>query len=271
MKTTKAGLALGAGGARGFAHIGALRALEEAAMVPDAVAGSSMGAVIGAMIAAGRDAEAINSLVTDRSRIRRPVLGRHGGLIGHGKMIDAFCGELPDRIEDLGMPFAAVAVDISRGETVVIDSGPLRPALCASVAVPGILDPVIIDGRHLVDGGVVNALPVDVVGAMTASDIIAIDVAPARDREIAFDDTDPWWQQLLDRVMFRHRPLPVDLFLKAFAIQQSLITDDLMRRHPPRHYIEIDMDASIRLEDFHRYEEIIDAGYRSTLPVLKRD
>lgn len=264
----KIGLVLGAGGARGFAHIGALRALEEAGLEPEAVAGTSMGGIVGAMAAAGHSAERIMSVAADRSRLRLPSPGRRGGLLGQDAIIDTFCQELPETIEELDRPFAAIAVDISSGNVVVIDHGPLRPALCATIAIPGILSPVEIDGGYYVDGGVMNALPTDVIGGMCGARVIAIDVAPASDRPIQFERPDPIWKRLWNRLTFRSRPLAVDLFLKAFAIQQSLLTAQRVREHPPDIHVRVAIDSSVRLEDFHRFEELVEAGYQSTRDAL---
>lgn len=96
---------------------------------------------VGAMVAGGYGADRIMEVLTDRSRFKLPKPSRRGGLIGHETVIDAFCRELPERIESLQLPFAAVAVDISKGEVVILDRGPLKPALAASVAVPACWSP----------------------------------------------------------------------------------------------------------------------------------
>lgn len=265
----KIGLVLGAGGARGLAHIGALRAIEEAGHEPVAVAGASMGAFIGAMAAAGHDAARIERAVTDHKRFTVPSPGRRGGLLGHDRILDAFRKDLPEQIDALNLPFAAIAVDISSGEVVVIDSGPLRPALAASIALPGLLDPVKRGDRHLVDGGVVNALPVDVVRNMTEAPVVAVDVTPDRTRVLSFAGGAPWWRRAWDRITFKRRPLAMDVLLKAFAIQQSLLTDRRLREHPPDVYVDVPLPPDVRLEDFHRYEEVIEVGHRSTQAALE--
>jgi NTE family protein len=267
----KIGLALGAGGARGLAHIGALRAMEEAGLEPVAVAGTSMGAIVGALIAAGLDAERITDMITDRSRLTLPSPGHRGGLIGHHHLIEAVCRDLPDRIESLRLPFTAVAVDISRGEAVGLDRGLLEPALAATVALPGLLEPVEIGGRYLVDGGVLNAVPVDVVRGMTQEPVIAIDVTPARSRKLQFDKSAPLWQRFQERLTLKRRPLTVDVILKSFDIAQSALTIEQLRQCPPDIHVRVDLDPTVRIEDFHRHEEVIEAGYRSTREALEED
>ena len=162
--TAKLGLALGTGGARGWCHIGVLRALDEMGVRPDVVAGSSMGALVGAAYAGG----ALDALedwaraLTPRrvwSLIDMRLTG--GGLVG-GTSIAKMLEEigLDCRIEDLSLPFIAVAADLSSGQEVWLQEGPLASATRASVAIPGILSPVCIDGRWLIDGGVVNPVPI---------------------------------------------------------------------------------------------------------------
>ena len=264
------GLVLGAGGARGFAHVGALRALEEAHLVPVAIAGTSMGGIIGALAAAGHSSQAITNLVRDRSRLTLPTLGRRGGLLAHEKVIEAFCHDLPEHIEELQIAFAVMAVDIARGEAVRLDRGALQPALAATVAIPGLLSPVRWDERYYVDGGVVNALAVDVIRDMTDAKVVAIDVTPPRDRPISFEANASLWRRIWNRLTFRRRPLTVDLLVKVFDIQQSLLNEHRLRASPPDVYIHIDANPDIRPEDFHRFQEIVDAGYRVTREALKQ-
>ncbi|MCW0207806.1 MAG: patatin-like phospholipase family protein, partial [Achromobacter sp.] len=174
------GLALGSGSARGLAHIGVLRALKEAGITVDLVAGTSMGAVIGAVFASGK----IDGL---SARLRNldwpgivalldPVFPR-SGLIDGQRVAEFVRAHVPSaRIEDLLLPFAAVATDITNGEQVVATTGDLTEAVRASIAVPGIVTPVRSNGRILVDGGLVNPVPVSVARAMGADLVIAVDL-----------------------------------------------------------------------------------------------
>lgn len=98
--------------------------------------------------------------------------------------------------------------------------------------------------------------------------VIAIDVTPASDRPIQFERRDPMWRRLWNRLIFRSRPLTVDLFLKAFAIQQSLLTAQRVRDYPPDIHVRVAIDPSVRLEDFHRFEELVKVGYQSTRDAL---
>lgn len=174
----KLGLALGTGGARGWCHIGVLRALEKMGVTPDIIAGSSMGAVVGAAYAGG----ALDAL-EDWARALTPrrvwqlidMRLTGGGLVG-GTSIRHMLTEigLDKHIEDLGLPFTAVAADLATGREIWLQKGPLVAATRASVAIPGVLSPVYIDGHWLIDGGVVNPVPVSPLLAARARVVIAV-------------------------------------------------------------------------------------------------
>ena len=263
------GLVLGAGGARGFAHIGAIRALHENHYEPISIVGASMGGIIGAMVAAGHSCDEIMDIAADRSRLRLPARGRYGGLISQDRIIDAFCQHLPESIEDLKVPFAAVAVDITSGELVLLESGHLRSALAATVAIPGVLSPVKRNGRYLVDGGAINALPVDVIRQRTGAKIVAVDVTPPRDRPLALGIKEAIWKRLWSYLTFRSRLLTVDVFLKASVIQQSLMNEQRLEKFPPDLYIRPKLDRNFRMEEFLRWREAADVGYESARAALR--
>jgi NTE family protein len=185
---TTIGLALSGGVVRGAAHVGAIAALADAGVRPDLVVGSSAGAVVGALLAAGHDATELQRIVSTMrwSSVARPV-PRRLALFDTSPLeafLDRYLGSL--RFEDLLCPFGAVACDLATGERVILDSGPLGPALRASTAIPGAFAPVEIDGRLLVDGGVVDNVPIEAAYAMGADYVIAVDVsAPITDRRPA--------------------------------------------------------------------------------------
>ena len=173
------GLALGSGAARGWAHIGVIRTLEEAGIRPDIVAGASIGAAVGAAYVAGKlDAYETFARGLDRRQVWSYFdLSFRGGLIKGRKVFDFVHSDIPDlAIEDLDRPFVAVATDIALGREVWLRSGPLRECLRASAAIPGIVTPVKIDGRWLIDGGVLNPVPVSVCRALGATLVIAVDL-----------------------------------------------------------------------------------------------
>lgn len=179
MARRRIGIALGSGAARGWAHIGVLRALEEADLAPDVVAGSSVGAVVGGLYAAG-ELDAFEHWV--RRLDWRQVVGTldlsfRGGLIKARKVFELLDARFPDReIAALGRPFGAVATDLATGREIWIREGSLMEALRASVAIPGLVTPALRDGRWLVDGGLVNPVPVSLCRALGADAVIAVDL-----------------------------------------------------------------------------------------------
>ena len=209
----KIGLALSGGGARGAAHIGVLKVLEENRIPVDYIAGTSMGSIVGGLYATGMSPdeilEAIESIDWDEifvdspSRQERsfrrkrdddlylvkakPGIDRNGvkfpaGVV-QGQKIDLALTRFTrhvakiDSFDDFAIPYRAVASDIVTGEGVVLGSGNLAHSIRASMSVPGVFAPIEIDGRQLVDGGIANNLPIDVVRSMGADIVIAVDIS----------------------------------------------------------------------------------------------
>ncbi len=178
MARPRIGLALGAGGARGWCHIGVIRALAGMGIVPDVIAGTSMGALVGSA-AAGGALDALEAWARAQTRTR--YIGRldvrltGGGIVG-GAEIGAVIGSLPmaQAIEALSVPFAAVACDITTGDEVWLREGPVADAVRASVAMPGVIAAYRHMGRWMIDGGVVNPIPVSVARALGADVVIAV-------------------------------------------------------------------------------------------------
>lgn len=177
-------LSLGGGGARGYAHIGAIRELEKRGYAITAIAGTSMGAVIGALYAVGKLDEFEKWA---RKLTKLDVVGLMDFSIGKAGAIRAerilnIVDEMLEgvQIEDLSIPFTAVATDLLENKEVLFQSGPATLALRASVAIPGVITPVIVDGKLLGDGGMVNPVPVSPLTKAPARKIVAIDLAQGR-------------------------------------------------------------------------------------------
>jgi len=173
------GLALGSGSARGWSHIGAIRVLEQAGITPDIVCGTSMGALVGAAYAAGE----LDRLETwAKSLTWQAVVGLldfqiSGGLMAGNKLLNFFRGQFEDPgIAKLPKAYAAVATELATGREVWLRDGPVIDAVRASIAVPGLFTPAMLDGRLLVDGGLVNPVPVSLCRAMGADIVIAVEV-----------------------------------------------------------------------------------------------
>ena len=180
---TKQGLtiALGGGAAKGLAHIGVLKGVEEDGVEVTAIAGSSMGSIIGALSAQGLSARELEALVCsiDWVRLGRIMVTSVSGRAFHDMLRETFGGTL---IEDLEIAYAAVCGDLDTGEMVVLDSGDLAEAVCASSAIPGILPSIRVGDRRLVDGAVVEPVPVTAATAMANGPILAVSVVRPPDR-----------------------------------------------------------------------------------------
>ncbi len=175
------GIALGSGSARGWAHIGVLEALHEEGIHPEFVAGTSIGSLVGAAYAAGNLASLKQAaLDIDLRQIIyyfvQPSIPR-SGLVDGGRVAEFLRKNIGAAlIEELGMPYRAIAADMLSGEEVVFDSGDLIEAIRSSISMPGIFTPVYCQGRVLVDGGIVNPVPVEHVRALGAEKVIAVDI-----------------------------------------------------------------------------------------------
>lgn len=182
MREPKVGLALGSGGSRGFAHVGVLKALNEANIPIDFIAGSSMGGLAAALYGAGHDTESLFKMATTFKRkyyldFIVPKMGFVAGdkIKGLLKVIT-----FDKQVEELSPPVAIVAADLMAGKRVVFTEGSAAEAVRASVSIPGILVPAKVNGRLLVDGGVIDRVPVSVVKEMGADIVIAVDVSSGK-------------------------------------------------------------------------------------------
>lgn len=179
----RVGCALGGGGARGLSHIGVLKVLEEHGISPKVIAGTSIGALVGALYARGLTAAEIEkiALEVDWRRMARLVdvtLPFHGLMQGKRitSLIKSILGE-PD-FSELKLPFACVATNIESGQETVLTKGSVVDAVRASISVPGILMPVSLDGCYLVDGGLLNVVPVKTCRELGADYVIGVNVIP---------------------------------------------------------------------------------------------
>lgn len=172
-------LALGGGAAKGFAHIGVIKALEAQGIVPDIVVGTSAGSVVGAMYAAGKSGFELQTLAItlDESQVSDWSLPDRGVL--KGDALAAFINKAVNNttIEKLPKKFGAVATDLASGEPIVFRSGDTGAAVRASSSVPGVFQPVAIRGREYVDGGLVSPVPVRFAREMGATFVIAVDIS----------------------------------------------------------------------------------------------
>ncbi|WP_053958653.1 patatin-like phospholipase family protein [Sulfobacillus thermosulfidooxidans] len=178
MRKNGIALALSSGGARGLAHIGVLKVLERYQIPILAIAGSSMGGVIGALYSTGYSADMIEDIAKGirRSHWIDFSVSRMGLLAG--KKLEGLINLFTQgkTFEDCQPPLQVVAVDIEKGSEVILKSGPLAQAIRATASIPGIFSPVVMEGRILVDGGIINRVPVNVIKSVPNSIVVAVDV-----------------------------------------------------------------------------------------------
>ncbi len=291
MGDCKIGLALGGGSARGWAHIGVLKALNEAGIYPDIVAGTSIGAVVGGCYVAG-ELGALDQFARDLTR--RKVLGfldfnfTGSGLINGQKLTNVLDRRLKSiNIESLERRFVAVATEIGTGHEIWLSRGSIVEAMRASYALPGIFRPVNIGGRWLFDGALVNPVPVSVCRALGARYVIAVNVnsdacgrgtvvphaeilpaleapveeAPAEDEGIIARNGRAV-KKLLQRQVFGRAdngPGISRVMVEAFNIVQDRIARSRLAGDPPDIVIQPRV-PTFGLFDFHRAEELIECG-----------
>ncbi len=182
-KHKKIGLALGGGAVKGLAHIGIIKALENAGINIDFIAGTSMGALVGGYYAATKDINGLETIILDIKKrdifsLRDIIKKRDGALFRGEPIAEKLKKELGDiKIENCRIPFTAVTTNVKNGEEIRLNSGNLVDAIKASIAMPLIFSPVEIGGKLLMDGGLVNPVPADVVKEMGAEYVIAVDVS----------------------------------------------------------------------------------------------
>jgi NTE family protein len=282
----KIGLALGAGAARGWTHIGIVRALTEAGIQPDIVVGTSVGAVVGGCYLAG-ELDALEAFA--RNLTRRKVLGfldfnfAGSGLIHGQRLREALEDRLKGlTIESLARRFVAVAAEIGTGHEVWLTRGHLANAIRASYAMPGIFKPVSIEGRWLFDGALVNPIPVSVCRALGARYVIAVNVNTEGGHGTVITDLDALpvaalpppedngllarngraVKKLLQRQLFgrvENGPGISTIMMQAFNIVQDRIARSRLAGDPPDAMIAPPLPP-IGLFDFHRAEEMIECG-----------
>jgi NTE family protein len=244
-----------------------MEVLEQEGLRPAAIAGTSMGGLIGAFLAAGRAAADCHRVAAELRWTDVLDMPGPGGLIKGQRYARWLAEHLPPRFEDLKLPLALTATDIDRGELHVMRDGDLISAVRATTAFPGAFVPVARDGRNLVDGGVLNTLPVDVIREYGVAPIVAADFAAPRARAVRWERSDSGWRTFWQRLTFQRRNLAADVLLKAVDVMQADIAATRLGRFPPDVLIAPEMD-DINIEHFRRFEEIISAGAREARRVL---
>lgn len=256
------GLALGSGSARGWAHIGVIETLLEQGIRPDVVCGTSVGAIVAAAYCSGRLQVLREWLLgLDRLQVARlldPAFLEGGGAIKGVRLFDSLADIIgsPD-IESLPVPFGAVATSLANGEELWLQSGPLLDAVRASIALPGFFTPVARDNAWLVDGGLVNPVPVSLCHSMGATHVIAVDLNADL---LTHDAVGP---------VTAGRPGIIDVMAASISIMQERITRGRLALDVPTLIIRPAL-GHLGVLDYHRAEEAIEAGRVATQKVLAR-
>lgn len=288
-------LVLGSGGARGLAHVGAIRALEERGFRIASIAGSSMGAVIGGIYAAGKlDAYAEWVAKLEQSDVFKLVdwTLSNGGLISGDRIIKHLRDMVGDaRIEDLPIDFTAVAVDIEQGREIWLSKGSLFDAIRGSIAIPGLFTPHRYHGRLLVDGGILNPVPVAPTLRSLNDLTVVVNVngtipahrprpvpKPAGNKDETSEESTltervrRFFNNLIERdesEMGESQPGIIAMLIKSLETMESVITRQHLAVFQPDLVIDVPKDACM-IHEFHRADELIDLGYRRTIKALDR-
>jgi NTE family protein len=296
--TRRIGLALGSGSARGWAHLGVLKALEEHDLQPAVVSGASVGALVAGAYAsgqAGRLEDWVRTLTRmDVWRLLDTTF-RGGGVMRGNRLMQAIGEQIEDRrIEDLPVAFGAVAADLNTGEEIWLRTGSMLAAVRASSGMPGLFTPMWHQSRWMIDGGVVNPVPVTLCRALGADYVIAVNLnvpvsqrwvgrrlqpeVPAS-REPEHKDGDAsWasmdkWSELMGGLVESLRPASsagpglFEVMAGSIHIMQEQIARSRMAGDPPNLTISPDL-GHFQLMDFHRADEAIRIGFEATRSVL---
>ncbi len=277
-------LVLSSGGARGYAHVGVIEALEAHGFNIVSVTGCSMGAVVGGMYAAG----GLDRFKTWASGLERTDVFRlydfvfsSQGIIRGEKVFKALESSIPDRnIEDLDIPYRAVATDLNKRKEVVFSSGSLYRALRASSAIPAVVTPAEIESLELLDGGILNPLPIEFAVQKPDSIIVAVDV----NANIPYDTSHFTKVEIEEENKFRKQLEKLakkwlrkqnntndaekkklgffDLLLKSIDMMQDRITEHILRQYPPDILVQVSRSAAGTF-DYHKADQLIADGKRA--------
>ncbi|MCP5420100.1 MAG: patatin-like phospholipase family protein [Gammaproteobacteria bacterium] len=282
-------LVLGSGGARGYAHIGVIEALEETGYEIRAISGSSMGALIGGLYANGALAQYREWVLSlDFLGVMRLVdfTLSEAGIIKGDRVFEHLAYLLGDTvIEELPIAYTAIATDLTAGREVWFRRGSLKQAIRASIAIPMVFTPVIQDGRILVDGGVLNPLPVAPAVLQSADLVVAVNVnatqgqgyliSSAPDESDAPNEVRTGIARVLASMGWTpHRRTGVpdmgifELMNRSFETMQRALSNYKMAGNPPDLMIEIPVEAC-KFYDFHKAGEMIERGHAATIRALE--
>jgi NTE family protein len=268
-------LALGGGGIRGLAHIGALRALENNGFTIKAIAGTSAGGLVGALYASGKSPAQIQEVVTSMDQKKLFTRAKEDGpallgITGLVNLLTDLLGEID--FDDLKMPFACTAVDLLTGREIILHHGSVLRAVSATVAVPGVFPPVKIDGVTLVDGGVLDPVPVQLAPHLAVPAVILSPAAPRIAAQATQALPIPGPKPLVDTIARMRLSQALNIYMRSMELSGQATTELRLRTDRPDVIIRPDL-VGIGLIDKVDPLKLIAAGERAViqaLPELRR-
>lgn len=263
------GVVLSGGGARAYAHIGALRALREAGMPIDFIGGSSMGAVIAAGPGLGWSHEELDERIRKAfvesdplSDIAFPIIAMTHARKVAGLMQDAY-GDV--NIEDMPLPFFAVSTNLTSGKVEVHREGMLRHALRASISIPGVMPPVVMNGQVLVDGAVLRNFPSEVMRRLNSGPVVGVDVSQTRGVDPkALEDPPSWWRWILSGAWKKGPPI-VSVLMRSATLSTEA---ELMQARADTDLLILPRPEGVDIRDWKAYDPAVSSGYAATQAAL---
>jgi NTE family protein len=289
MKKKDVALVLSSGGAKGFAHVGVINALERHGFHIHSVAGASMGSLVGGLYATGE----LDSFIEFMNNIDLREMLKFvdinlgpGGMVKGDKIIEKLKELIPDRkIEDLELPYCAVATDIVEGEEKVFTSGKLYDAIRASISIPTVFTPHVIDGHHYVDGGVVNPIPVNRVKRKKRDMVVAVNVnatnpddftvpMPVEEKkeERKLPEALSHFLERAEKLLPHHNDDRISTFNitnKSINLMLNQISELTLKLSPPDIEINLPVDC-FGTFDFYKAKEIIEYGDKAAEKAIKK-
>ena len=255
------GIALGGGGARGLCHIGVWRVLEKLGVRPDLVSGTSMGGLVGAFIAAGYSADEMEQIAGQVGWLKMIDWGLTGRLLSTKNYRSWIAEHLPPTFEELELPLVLTTTDVVDGQIHYLRSGDLHTAIRATTAYPGVVEPVSVGDAILVDGGILNQIPVDGALFLGARRVIAVNATAL----------EPLERPRNEEKVLRRRPVTGALkeAMRAIDVMQTQLTMARLSLYRPDVLIDPSIEG-VDIQDFHKAREAIAAGEVATRAAADR-
>ncbi|MGU3455486.1 patatin-like phospholipase family protein [Brevundimonas sp. M1A4_2e] len=263
------GVVLSGGGARAYAHIGALKALRESGTPIDFIGGASMGAVIGAGPALGWSDEELEHHIRQAFVLSDPLADIAPPIIAmtHARKVKALMKEAfgDVQMEDMLLPFFAVSTNLTAGRLEVHREGTLRHALRASISIPGVMPPVVMNGQVLVDGAVLRNFPSDVMRRLNSGPLVGVDVSQSRGVDAtALENPPSWWRWILSGA-WKHGPPIVSILMRAATLSSEA---ERIQARAETDLLILPPSDGVDIRDWKAYEPGVAAGYEAARAAL---